>query len=644
MAPHTGQRRADLATALPLRVLIFAAAVGLGSACGLDKVGPNLDAWAAAEAARKDAGGKAGLDAAPDNKGDELKSGVDAATDSAAELVADADDEAPPHEDAPPEEATAEVGVDAGPQCVNDIDCVSTDKCMLGRCKAGQCGLEPMVCPDQSACKLSTCKDGDCVVSPAPKGSACDDKDVCTKASACSDQGACLSADPSACDDANSCTLDECDAKTGCKSAPIIATKICDDGNLCTSLDQCDNGSCKGGSPKACPGVTDCTTATCDAATGACGTADNASGTACNVTNGGICLNKACILPWATAIAVGPKHACARLTTGALACWGANKDQQIGEAGVPDQITPTVTSFTATAGQFAVGDGFTCNHSPDKGVQCWGKNDHGQAGKAAGASSNGATSVAIDGTVVQMTAGDAHVCARATTTTPKVWCWGAGADGQLGKAGVVTDQFVPVQVSLDNPTWIAAGGGNTCALVGGVPYCWGGGGVLWADPKSNPKPGIPAPVKGVTGLKQVAVGSNHACGSSADDGHLVCWGTGNAVGQLAIDANGLGTQVADSKGFIVSGIAVGQEHTCVVSTGHVLCFGAFAKGQKGKLGGAGPESVITKKAFGSSAVAIGGDASCALRDDGSVQCWGPGADGKPIDVFTVPGSAAKPAP
>jgi MYXO-CTERM domain-containing protein len=46
------------------------------------------------------------------------------------------------------------------------------------------------------------------------------------------------------CDDANVCTDDTCDPQSGCQHANNASA--CDDGDLCTSADQCAGGSCVG--------------------------------------------------------------------------------------------------------------------------------------------------------------------------------------------------------------------------------------------------------------------------------------------------------------------------------------------------------------------------------------------------------------
>jgi uncharacterized repeat protein (TIGR01451 family) len=70
------------------------------------------------------------------------------------------------------------------------------------------------------------------------------------------------------CDDFNPCTDDSCDPQTGC--VHVNTTGGCDDGNLCTTDEQCNAGSCGGGTPTVCNDGNVCTDEVCDPQSGAC--------------------------------------------------------------------------------------------------------------------------------------------------------------------------------------------------------------------------------------------------------------------------------------------------------------------------------------------------------------------------------------
>ncbi|MFT7622601.1 MAG: hypothetical protein ACI9WU_001774 [Myxococcota bacterium] len=109
---------------------------------------------------------------------------------------------------------------------------------------------------DLGPCQTATCDavTQNCKPLPVAKGTACDDGNPCTSNEQC-DDGACQGA-AKTCDDGNPCTNDFCDPATGqCSGQPNSA--LCDDGNLCTQNDQCANGACTGSANPTCQCVTD---------------------------------------------------------------------------------------------------------------------------------------------------------------------------------------------------------------------------------------------------------------------------------------------------------------------------------------------------------------------------------------------------
>jgi hypothetical protein len=120
-------------------------------------------------------------------------------------------------------------------------------------------------------CQTVACNpgDGQCVVTKAVVGTGCNaDDDLCTVNDACAD-GQCVKGQAQKCDDANLCTDDACDPKTGCTFT--VNTAPCDaDGNACTENDVCAGGSCVAGLKKVCEDKENCTKDACDPTTGTC--------------------------------------------------------------------------------------------------------------------------------------------------------------------------------------------------------------------------------------------------------------------------------------------------------------------------------------------------------------------------------------
>jgi len=157
--------------------------------------------------------------------------------------------------------------------CDADGDkCTQADTCSAGICNAGK----KRVCKDANACTADLCdkKTGFCNFQALTV--ACDDGDACTKGEAChkhKDTGlpVCGKGKPVVCDDNNPCTKDVCDAKLGCTNVAAPAGTPCSDNNKCTAADSCNSGLCAGkpiNVPAKCDDNNPCTKDSCDAVAG----------------------------------------------------------------------------------------------------------------------------------------------------------------------------------------------------------------------------------------------------------------------------------------------------------------------------------------------------------------------------------------
>jgi alpha-tubulin suppressor-like RCC1 family protein len=286
-------------------------------------------------------------------------------------------------------------------------------------------------------------------------------------------------------------------------------------------------------------------------------------------------------------------------------------------------------------------------------------------------------------------AGESHTCAE--TEDQHVYCWGANDLGQLGQGDVGPALSAsPVEVAFENDSWVdvlAGGGTSTCILLGSNAWiCWGGN--EWGQFGTGGIGVEDTPLR-VTGPELVAwSGANHFCGVDRG-GSLHCAGY-NAWGQLgrgspaneeptieragddsdwtSVEAEGLHSCAIRRDGSLWCwgyndsgelgvgdtinrpmpervGCAPGQDtcwddwtrvangyyHTCALrADGSLWCWGGGASGQLG-LGGTTRDEVEPRHVEpGSrwSLVESGTTGTCAIRDDGSLWCWGPGIDGQ----------------
>jgi alpha-tubulin suppressor-like RCC1 family protein len=243
-----------------------------------------------------------------------------------------------------------------------------------------------------------------------------------------------------------------------------------------------------------------------------------------------------------------------------------------------------------------------------------------------------------------------YTCGVASSA--RVYCWGSYANGNLGNAKISSDTTLPVQVSgTGSYATVDAGNRTTCALTpAGAAWCWGiNGGAEVGDGTTNDR-NVPVSVAGGATYRSLSVGADHVC-AIRTDGATVCWGE-NDAGELAFAMSTTcrgdsGTPVpCEMSPVLVSGgprfttISSGAAHTCgITETGVTECWGSNGSGQLGSPSGACtttyygtiPCSAVPLAIAGAlrfTAIAAGGDRTCALTSAGKAYCWGDNRGGQ----------------
>jgi len=308
------------------------------------------------------------------------------------------------------------------------------------------------------------------------------------------------------------------------------------------------------------------------------------------------------------------------------------------------QAAPPLSGFTSVA----AGDSHTCAVTTTNTVKCWGLDTSGQLGDANIVTRLTPQAVPNLTSIASVASGAAFSCAL--TSVGGIWCWGVNDHGQLGNNGTTNGGRPPNQV-LDTATLtpisgvgqIALGSQFACLVTAGRAECWGRNdeGQLGINHSGATQSRFtPAQVVGLTtGVAAIAAGGKHAC-ALMTTATVKCWGL-NDHGALGYSTSPLNfSQVPnDVPGLTnVTAIAVGGQHTCaLISDGTVKCWGLNASGQVGNNStndATSPTSVSGLPA-GIVAIAAGSQHTCAVSGAGGLYCWGLNANGEVGDNTTT---------
>jgi alpha-tubulin suppressor-like RCC1 family protein len=322
-------------------------------------------------------------------------------------------------------------------------------------------------------------------------------------------------------------------------------------------------------------------------------------------------------LRW-TAVAVGYEHGCGIDDLGRLFCWGNNGD---GQLGVPDAgpLGPTeVTTPAASWSAIAAGHAHTCAITSEQELWCFGRGDTGALGTGSLRPVQSPTRVDSRSGWASVAGFEGHSCA--IDLDAHLWCWGMNDHAQIGVP--TSSPVVSPSLLAGTSSAIAGGSAHTCRIdTGEFLSCWGWNvdyrlGIA-GDGSDDPEG------RDVNDVA-VALGSEIA-GSYGifEEGWLARWGG---------FYNGLGVELTEyshvgrRNDWVALARGMSRSHMCVIDqAAELYCIG---RGEQGQLGDGASvttayEPTVVAEPGPWSAVAIGGDQTCAIRtDDASLWCWG----------------------
>lgn len=388
-------------------------------------------------------------------------------------------------------------------------------------------------------------------------------------------------------------------------------------------------------------------------------------------------------------IAFGYFHGCGIRSDDTMRCWGGNGSGQIGDNSTTMRLVPTTISGGGTWKYVAAGNGHTCGIKSNDSLWCWGWNGSGQIGDNSTTQRNAPTAISGGGTWKYVGLGrhysENHTCGIKTDNS--LFCWGANSQGKLGD-NTTTNRLTPTAVVGGKPWSSVSPGGyyHTCGIDTQKSLnCWGhdssypvlgvvdnrknykipilvsgndvwtdlavaglygeqfscgikSGGSLWCwgwnmDYLGNllgigaTEQTVPTLVTGGGSWTKIDAGHYSLCGIKTD-GSLLCWGTnyyGNLGDGTFVD-RGAPTQITESGPWIDLSISgyYGDETVCAIKQdGTLWCWGYNGEGQIGN--GTTTESEFPTQVSGGGTwkqVAVGKTHTCGLKSDNTLWCWG----------------------
>ena len=388
---------------------------------------------------------------------------------------------------------------------------------------------------------------------------------------------------------------------------------------------------------------------------------------------------------YAVSVSAGDEGTCAVLNNGDVKCWGRDEYGQLGDE-YPDNrttsrptIVPSDLGMGLTAVDVSAGVHHTCAILDNGLLKCWGRDDYGQLGDGSSTYGRQAEGHPLEEpsifpidlgpgrTAVAVSAGNLHTCA--ILDDGSVECWGLGVSGQLGDGGTTHDATTYTTAPSSTPIDLGAGrtaveisgsGNHTCVILdNGDLKCWGENSHGQIGNEGNPSVDYSLPQTVSGGFSWAATSNAVASGDVSvfsyssdkltgggwhfcalqDDDQPFCWGASGS-GQLGVGATshtyGRPTPSQVLHPANVTSMSGGGFHTCAIrEDGSLICWGSDQYGQLGNGGNGywdnspGDQATPPLESaldLGPNRTALevsaGADHTCVILDNGDIKCWG----------------------
>ena len=312
-----------------------------------------------------------------------------------------------------------------------------------------------------------------------------------------------------------------------------------------------------------------------------------------------------------------------------LYCWGQNYYGATGTSNsaqvIPGWVALEPSNNNVNWQSLSVGGDSACGIKEDDSLWCWGKNGQSPLGNHSNFHLQQPAQVGVF-QWKQLSVGKHHACA--IQGDESLYCWGENNYHQTSTNA--DDAFAsPTVVSEDSWIDISVGINYACSLnESGTAYCWGNNQQGQCGQEFSESVDTPSQIESELSWRKISGGGQHTCGLATDD-TLWCWGN-NQNGQLGQPANGLiqstvPQQVIADNVTAFMDVSAGDRHTCALDEENKLwCWGANEQGQCGTTiseGGTTMPTLVSNN-FVWNSLTAGSSITCAIRDNGSLFCWG----------------------
>lgn len=326
-----------------------------------------------------------------------------------------------------------------------------------------------------------------------------------------------------------------------------------------------------------------------------------------------------------------------------LFCWGSNLNGILGDNSTTNRSNPIQTIAQGNNWKQVAGINHAACVKVDGTLWCWGRNSEGQLGdNTATTKSSPVQTVTFATNWKQVSCGKYHMAAIKTDGT--LWCWGQNSYGKLGD-NTTTSRSSPVQTVAFGTNWkqVSCGSEHTTAIkADGTLWCWG----LNSDGQlgDNTITRRSSPVQTIafgTNWKQVSCGFSSA--AIKTDGTLWMWGN-NLIGQLGDNTGTSRSSPVQTATYATNWKQVSTkvyQTTAIKNDGTLWTWGWNLYGQLGDNTTTDRSSPVQTATYATNwkQVASGIYHIAAIKNDGTIWCWGQNTSGELGDNTVTPRSS-----